>query len=475
MPARLSPLRKLVAGLAVAAVLLGLAELLLALGSGLFGVELRRSDPLARDFDRPVLCRTSVQGELRLCPNDQGLYEKVRNITFSQVPERPRVIAVGESFVFGLGYPLADSWPGRLQAQLGPGVEVLNFGRCGSESTGLMPTVRAALDLEPDVLVLAIGNNEYTMAPYYAGWLGRHPRRAHQVLKLLGRVHLYGLLQTILGDRVPRAATDNLRDLGTGPEAAVIEALHGRGKGLSAVPDRLIDAELTTVLEGSKDVATMLHAERLARMIDWADEAGVAVVLATLPADLQARPVLTGTHGVDREALREKITALQRMARFRDDLAAPVPDGHSATWNAAAEEAAAWSPEAAMLRWHQGASRWMNGEGDAARTAWLAARQWSLLPDATPAINDNIRELAADRDLPLVDLDLEAWGWMGRKGWYFTHPPGPGVLAGRRDSVHVGPDGAEAVATAVAAVVAPLVGREAGAPAAPAPDRAPAP
>lgn len=448
-------------GLAVAAAVFVGLELLLAVGSAILGVELRQRDPLTRDAETPVLCRTGEPGELRLCPNEGGHFEKTRQQVFSEVPDRPRVVVVGESFVYGLGYSLDQSWPGMLDEQLGPAVEVLNFGRCGSESTGLMPTVLAALELEPDVLVLAIGNNEYTMTPFYSGWLGRHPRRAHQVLRVLGRLHVYGLLQAILGDSLPAAAATELRDIGAHPHREAIEAIHqgGRGPSNPAFPMGVVDAELSEILAGTKDVAELLHRERLEVMVGWAAGRGVDVVLATLPRDLRTRPRLSGSFGVGGTALRERLVELAPLQRWRGGLPGGDRSPAVLTWAAAAEEAVQWAPRAAHLQWQRGAARWMHGDTGEALEAFVVAWQEDLSPDSTPAINRNIRELAAAQGLPLVELDVLGVAWMQQEGFYYDHPPGDGELAGRHDPIHVGPDGAAASAAAVAAVVGPLLDR----------------
>ena len=454
-----SALRRLLMGLVVTVGFFVGLELLLALAHAVTGLELRRRDPLTRDAATPVLCRTDRPGELRLCPNEGGFYEKTRSRSFLQKPDKKRIVAVGESFVFGLGYAEAQSWPGLLEAQLGEGVEVLNFGRCGSESTGLMPTVRAAMELQPDVLLLAIGNNEYTMTPFYSGWLGRNPRRAHHVLRVLGRVHIYGLLQTILGERIPRAAATEIRELGSHPHRAAIEAVHrgGRGPTNPAFPMSVVDPELSEILEGSKDVAELLHKERLEVMIEWAQERGVQVVMVALPRDLRARPRLSGSFGVDGDALRERITEISPLQRWRAGPSGGDRGPGVTTWAGAAQEAVAWAPRSAHLQWHLGAARWMQGERAAAIAAWVEAWQWDLSPDSTPAINRNIRELAEEHGLPLVELDVLGISWMEQEGWYYDHPPGDGELAGRHDPIHVGPDGAAAAAAAAAEVVEPLL------------------
>jgi len=122
-------------------------------------------DPLPSHRDYQVIC--PVGDELiSLCAEDGLGYERVRPEMFFGTADRPRVVAIGESFVHGYQLEREQAWPARLEQQLGGEVEVLNLGRCGSFASKLVPVVEAAVTIGADVAVLAMGNNEHTMSSF---------------------------------------------------------------------------------------------------------------------------------------------------------------------------------------------------------------------------------------------------------------------------------------------------------------------
>ncbi|NOY24240.1 MAG: hypothetical protein GXP62_00040 [Oligoflexia bacterium] len=420
-------------GLVVAFGLLAMVEVSLRVWVRLGGADLRTLDPLSRDMDVPVLCGS--EEDLVLCPVDDGHGDLLRDRHFAHDKDRPRVIAVGESFVFGLGYEPQDSWPGRLQARLGDGVEVLNFGKCGSESSSLMPVVAAAIDLHPDALLLAIGNNEYAMAPYYGGLFGRHPVLSHDALSALGQLQLYGLLNRGLGGRLPSRAGMALRDFAAHPQQAAFQALHRRPADISGFPRALVDPPATEVLEDSKRLAERLFGERLQTMLRWARSQQVPVVLLTVPRDPLTPPLLSGLHHITRVQAESWLDRLALAGPPRQD---PLLSPRSSDYLALARQAVAADPQLASFQWQLGLALWRDGQQEPALSAWEQARQWDLAPDSTPAINVAIRHLADREGVPLVDLDRLKDGWVGTSG-----------TANYRDQVHVSPEGAQAIAVEI--------------------------
>ena len=154
--------------------------LLLFIEGALWGVGVAtgrelRVDPLPAPADHAVLCAASDGQAVRLCPDRGPAYERVRPLEFALRPSRPRVVTVGESFVYGLGLEAAEAWPAQLEQALGGEAEVLNLGRCGTYASRLQPQVAAAGTLQADVVIISVGNNEHTMTSFFTGTLGRHP------------------------------------------------------------------------------------------------------------------------------------------------------------------------------------------------------------------------------------------------------------------------------------------------------------
>ena len=80
-----------------------------------------------------------------------------------------RVACVGNSITYGAGIPNRDanSYPAQLQAYLGDGYEVRNFGVSGTTASpqGDHPYTataawRASRDFAPDVVLLKMGTND---------------------------------------------------------------------------------------------------------------------------------------------------------------------------------------------------------------------------------------------------------------------------------------------------------------------------
>lgn len=82
-----------------------------------------------------------------------------------------RVACVGDSITYGMGCPEdrrdADSYPAQLQALLGHGYHVGNFGHTGTcvARDGTKPYLeqdeaRAAEDFDPDIVVVMLGTND---------------------------------------------------------------------------------------------------------------------------------------------------------------------------------------------------------------------------------------------------------------------------------------------------------------------------
>jgi len=142
--------------------------------------ELERKEALDRDawhvFDRELgwRARASWSGE--------GATPGTEPVTFSvrtnarglrmdrPVPDAPppggrRVCFVGDSFVFGYGCEVEDGVCARLDAALGPEVEVVNLGTC-AYGLGQMRLVveRQALPLAPDLILVGVIDQNFRRA-----------------------------------------------------------------------------------------------------------------------------------------------------------------------------------------------------------------------------------------------------------------------------------------------------------------------
>jgi lysophospholipase L1-like esterase len=87
---------------------------------------------------------------------------RYRDRNFGQKkPNRYRIIVIGDSFTFGDGIEEGDRFSNLMQAQLGAGFEVLNFGRAGFNMPQHLRTLDQALQYKPDYVLLQLYENDF--------------------------------------------------------------------------------------------------------------------------------------------------------------------------------------------------------------------------------------------------------------------------------------------------------------------------
>ncbi len=96
--------------------------------------------------------------------------------------EKFKIAAVGDSFTFGLGVNLKDTWPKQLEQMLyskyGKGFKVYNFGVMGYDLTQNIENIREkVLGLKPNLIIVGycindvgIFSREYTEINYFKGY-----------------------------------------------------------------------------------------------------------------------------------------------------------------------------------------------------------------------------------------------------------------------------------------------------------------
>ena len=391
-----------------------------------------RSSPLPVHEPYPVVC-TMGEDFLKLCEEHRHGYARVRPEMFLREPDQPRVVIIGESFVYGLGIEIDEAVPAQLEERLGGGVEVLNWGRCGTYAGVLTTAVEAAVELRPDLLVLAIGNNEHTMTSFYTGWPARHPVAFHALAGSLGRLQLFGLLSRAVAGGLPQPSERFERDVVIeDPVERAAYSARRRPPDLSHFEDELAEPAVTRIIEREQRLKERIYRAHLERMVGLAQDAGVAVVLATLPSRLGSPPVLSGIHDGDPGTLRGILQQLQQGAGEATDRL--VRDG------------LAEDPRVAAFQYARAQQLLASGDRAGALEAFHAQAEWDLVPDGTPALNEVVRAVAAERGCGLVELEpLSAQS---------LDPGEPMFL----DRVHVSAAGA----VVVAATMEPVVRAELG-------------
>ncbi len=381
--------------------------------------------PLPDPPSYDVLCESG--GYYVLCPDKGRDYERVRPERFAGKRDRPRVIAIGESFVYGLGLATGEAWPARLAALL-PGTEVLNFGRCGTYAGRLIPVLDAALAAHPDVVVLAVGNNEHTMTSYYTGWAGRHPLLTYALAQRLGSLRIYGLLHGLIDSPHIAESFEAANPDATDVDRLVASARR-RPPNLTGFGDPpLAGPEVTAALEEEQRLKERIFGDWMREMVRRTRAAGAVPILATLPVQLTTPPTLSGVHAGDAATVRALLAELSsgQYAGDRRSRADVVSAGLRE------------DPRVAEFLYADGMADLALGDEEAGAARLRDAVEWDMIPDITPSLNAIIRDVASTEGCALVDLDTLSDRALRDPAAMFL------------DRVHVDAAGADAVAALLA-------------------------
>ena len=298
-------------------------------------------------------------------------------VSSSPMSNTLRVAVLGESAAYGYPDP-AFGMARMLEVLLAGGrpVEVINAAQSGVSSPVLREVLRDVLKLQPDVVVLYMGNNEF-IGPFGAG----NPAMATLPSPELVRAQ-------VLASRL--RLTQWVKNLVPSP-VAVGDA--------SPMACRPIPPGDLAIAETHERFEANLHA-----MIDDAASTGVQVVLCTLPVNARDWAPFGSAH---RENLGSADLEVwnaaweEGLARWGEEDAAAA----LAAWQRAAE----LDPTPARLQFMLGRALKSTGEAEAADEAFQRALINDTLPyRVTPVMNARIRQVASGegRRVKLVDCDV---------------------------------------------------------------------
>ncbi len=164
-------------------------------------------------YDLDFFIRDEKPGYYRSNPRFTSLYFPasfgLKPVNFRLPREKPagsfRIFLLGESAAMGVPEPAFGVAP-QLQAQLrairpGARIEVYNLGVTAINSHAILPLLREALDFQPDLLVIYLGNNE-VVGPYGVPPFPRPLVRASVWI----RATRTGQLMQRIADKLGRAA-----------------------------------------------------------------------------------------------------------------------------------------------------------------------------------------------------------------------------------------------------------------------------
>jgi hypothetical protein len=202
-------------------------------------------------------------------------------------------------------------------------------------------------------------------------------------------------------DRVERHFEDEIDEK--------IFAARRRPPDLSVFSQGLAGADVRAALEEEQRLKELIFGDQLHTLIALVQEGGIPLVLTTLPQEAFVPPALSGTQKQETKEIREAITKLDYKKGMELD------------------------DQVAIFHFEHAQQLWRQGKTNEAIQAFERSVSLDLVPDSTPEINQIIRDVAEQHDVPLVDLRMMAWEYAGNPRDFFL------------DSVHLNPQGAHIV------------------------------
>jgi len=309
-----------------------------------------------------------------------------------------RIFCVGGSTTAGRPYDDATSFCGWLRELLpiaDPGRiwDVINAGGVSYASYRVALLMEELIEYEPDLFVVYTGHNEFL------------ERRSYPQIIAMPRA-LRGVGAVAARTRIWTALSAGIQRFSAGPAAP------------TSNPD-ILPEEVTTLLDSAVGPSSYTRDDRLAakifdhfgynvaRMVDIAASVGAETMLITPASNLRDSRPFKSEH---RAGLAE--TDRQRIDELVADAGRAHAEGRIETSLREIDEAASLDPRHAQLAFLQGRILAETDHWKEARTAFERARDEDVCPLRAPGpVPGIVREIAADRDVPVVDFAVLADGW----------------------------------------------------------------
>ncbi len=392
----------------------------LALAAGGVAPLAAREDPF-HGFSRQlrVFEPDETSGVYRTGPRAAARSFNEQTFPLEKTDDELRVFVLGGSSAFGFPWGAELAFPARLERALQASlpdrdVHVVNAAAMSYGSHRLRILAHELLDYAPDLLVLYTGHNEFVEREFYDRLTAAEP--LPEGLRLwLHRWRLYSALARLLAPAPGKSVE-------TPVDAAELI-------GFDA--DRRYPSD---VAAADREKVRAVFEENLRAIVAAADAAGVAVMLCTVPSNEKGwRPNQTTwpeTLGAARRAAAER--AIERAAEAND-----AGDPEAAL--RAVAEVERLTADAAGAWYEKGRALLAIGRFTVAAEAFVAARDYDGQPGrAISALNDTIRDVAADTSATLVDIEatVRSLAVDGIPGFDlfedYVHPkPGAHVLIAR--------------------------------------------
>ena len=321
-----------------------------------------------------------------------------------------RVFSLGGSTTYGSPYEDHVSfsrWLERYLAAADPSRrwEVVNAGGQSYASYRVALLMQELVRYDPDLFVVYTGHNEFLEERSYA-----HLQDANPLLQR-ARMGLSRFRFAALARQAWRRARGEEAAEGGGGAARAEGRAVEPGSG-DAAGEPTLAPEVAARLDGwtgldlyhrDDELAEGVHRHfeaSLHRMVDIARDHGAAIVFVEPVENLKDFSPFKSqpTDGLG-AAERERAASLLAAGRERLD------GGDAAAALATLDEAVRLDPRNAEIHFRRGRALFALGRFDEARRAFVAAKDEDVAPlRATEAVHAAVRRVAAERDVPLVDL-----------------------------------------------------------------------
>jgi len=359
--------------------LVGLVEL----GLRLAGYGYATSFFLERRQEQPNRLVENPKFGWRFFPPAVARTPQPLSLTASKPPDTIRVFVFGESAAMGDPEP-AYGFPRQLERMLrawdtNHAFEVVNTAMTAINSHVIREIARDCAPQQGDFWVLYIGNNE-VVGPFGAGTAfglqapGLAVVRANMLVKSTRLGQWLGALLTPSADQIEWQ----------GMEMFLRYQVRSDSPGLHVVYENF--------------------ARNLAAIVATGRRSGATVLLATVPVNLKDSPPFSSQHrpGLSAARLDQWDQCSGRGRKAQDEHRFPEAI-------AAYQEASQIDGEFAELAFRQAVCELAVGQGNAAASHFLMARDLDTLRfRADSRLNQTIRRVAADQGITLIDAEQEA-------------------------------------------------------------------
>ncbi len=335
----------------------------------------------------------NVQGDRYEIPMSRQDYFRPESFAADKPADEYRVFCLGGSTVQGRPFAIETSFTSWLELSLQVAEphrswEVINCGGVSYATYRLIPILQEVLEHQPDLIILYTGHNEFLEDRTFDHIKSRHEWVNHAI-----------------------AAASNFRSFHVLRNGWMWVSNRGSSEPFNERP--LLPTEVDASLdqrggleayhrdEGWRENIIEQYQFNLRRMIELTQTAGVPMILINPVSNLRDCPPFKAEYRNDlsTEELRQWESLC---SRAREQLKQAVPDIGEATrlW----EQACELDPQHAGGLYDLAHCYDRGGRVDDAKTAFLSAREQDICPlRILQPMNDAVRELSTEMDIPLVD------------------------------------------------------------------------